>query len=99
MDAAGYKTTYSYDSAGNVTSKREYAVAIAGWTGNRQVAATAVANANDRITSTAYDKVGRVVRESLTDGSGKASNELRARHRVRRDRQRDDGQSMGTRGH
>jgi len=75
VDAAGYKTTYSYDSAGNVTSKREFAVAIAGWTGNRLVAATAVVNANDRITSTAYDKVGRVVRESLTDGSGKANNE------------------------
>jgi YD repeat-containing protein len=75
VDAAGYKTTYGYDSAGNVTAKREYATAIAGWTGNRLVAATATENANDRITATAYDKDGRVVRESLTDGSGKANNE------------------------
>jgi YD repeat-containing protein len=75
VDAAGYKTTYGYDSAGNVTTKREYATAIAGWTGNRLVAATTTDNANDRITATAYDKNGRVVRESLTDGSGRANNE------------------------
>jgi YD repeat-containing protein len=75
VDAAGHKSTYGYDSAGNVTAKREFALAIPGWTGNRLVAATAVENANDRITSTAYDQVGRTVREGLTDGSGEANNE------------------------
>jgi YD repeat-containing protein len=75
VDAAGYKTTYGYDSTGNVTTKREYATAIAAWTGNRLAAATTADDANDRITATAYDKNGRVVRESLTDGSGRANNE------------------------
>lgn len=75
VDAAGCRTGYTYDSAGNQTSKLESAVAIAGWTGNRAASTVAVANVRDRITTTTYDLNNRLLRESLGDGANLPNNE------------------------
>ena len=69
VDAAGYLTSYSYDSAGLVTGVRESAQAIVGWTGSRSLAAVAPSDARDRVTTKAYDGQGRVVRDTLAEGN------------------------------
>lgn len=62
VDALGYVTTMSYDGNGNKTSMREYATAATVW--NAQSYTLPVAHANDRVTTYAFDALGRVVSET-----------------------------------
>jgi YD repeat-containing protein len=62
VDALGYVTTMSYDGNGNKTSMREYATAATVW--NAQSYTLPVAHANDRVTTYAFDALGRMVSET-----------------------------------
>ncbi|HCH0556866.1 TPA: RHS repeat protein, partial [Pseudomonas aeruginosa] len=62
VDALGYVTTMSYDGMGNKTSVREYATATTGW--NAQGYGLPRAHADDRLTTYAYDVLGRKVAET-----------------------------------
>ncbi|MCZ8384134.1 LysM peptidoglycan-binding domain-containing protein [Achromobacter xylosoxidans] len=62
VDALGYVTTMSYDGMGNKTSVREYATATNIW--NAQGYGLPVTHANDRLTTYAFDALGRKVAET-----------------------------------
>ncbi|WP_434644479.1 LysM peptidoglycan-binding domain-containing protein [Achromobacter piechaudii] len=62
VDALGYVTTMSYDGNGNKTSMREYATAATVW--NAQSYTLPVAHENDRVTTYAFDALGRMVSET-----------------------------------
>ncbi|MET3517893.1 YD repeat-containing protein, partial [Pseudacidovorax sp. 1753] len=68
VDAAGYATTQTFDGVGNLTSRTEFAKAIAGWNGGTASTTTpptiaADAN-NDRKTTYAYDRIGQKTSET-----------------------------------
>ncbi|WP_135212625.1 HNH endonuclease [Vitreimonas flagellata] len=65
VDAALYRTDWSYDANGNVTSERRYATAQASAPSSTTSAPTAPAtNAADRVTDFTYDKMGRRLTEA-----------------------------------
>lgn len=62
VDALGHVTTMSYDGNGNKTSMREYATAATVW--NSQSYTLPVVHANDRVTTYAFDALGRMISET-----------------------------------
>ncbi|MGI4847135.1 MAG: hypothetical protein ACRYGK_03220, partial [Janthinobacterium lividum] len=66
VDALGYLTTQTFDATGNITSKTEFATAIAGWNGLSAPASppSAVQSANDRRMDYRYDLNNRKTSEN-----------------------------------
>ncbi|WZB75878.1 hypothetical protein WJ972_07335 [Achromobacter insuavis] len=62
VDALGYVTAMSYDGLGNKTSVREYATATTAW--NARGYRLPPAHADDRLTTYAFDALGRKVAET-----------------------------------
>lgn len=64
VDAMGYVTTRTFDAVGNVLSVIEHATALGSGTWNATTYGTPAANAKDRKTDYAYDRLNRKVAET-----------------------------------
>ena len=65
VDALGYETHRTFDAFGNVTQSVEYATAMAGGTyGMTGLSSTPVISTNDRVTSSVFDRLGRMTSQT-----------------------------------